>query len=167
MVFNGTTSYVSVASNGGLNALVRPLMLVAWVKPAADAAASYVLCRNTDAEANIQYALQWSPSCVAAYLEGASKATSAAGSAPVSVWELIGFVWNTAGASQCYVNGAISGAASAAFTNPLTTRTTVSIGRRVDLGYYKGSAARLRIFTNGSADMMRFIFSSERSLFGV
>jgi hypothetical protein len=166
--FNGTTAYVAVMDNGGLNIISRPLSIIAWVKPDADATSGYIICRNTDAEANIQYAVLWSTTTVDLYLEGASKSSSANAAAPVSVWSCIGATWSAAGVPQMYVNGVASGAAGAGFTDALTGRTTISIGRRVDAGYFKGLMLPPRVMpVEWSASDWWKAFNSERSLFGI
>jgi hypothetical protein len=166
---NGTTSFISVADSGGLNITARPLTIVAWVKPASDASASYAICRNLDSGANTQYGLVWNTAASTSLsLEGSSRATGVNSSVPKSSWTLAGATWLTDGTSQSYANGLATGSAGVAFTSTLTSRATISIGRRVDGAYFKGDMALWRVLPVAwsAADWSR-TFTAERRLFGV
>ncbi len=170
--FNGTTSFINVADNGGLNITARPLTIAVWVKPASDAVTCYFFCRNTDAIANIQYAVLWdltAPLMVNCRLEGVTRASSGSNSVPVSSWTLCGFTWSAAGVPQCYVNGAASGSAGASFTSTLTSRANINVGcRATATSFFKGDMWGWRILPVewSVADWSR-TFSSERRLFGI
>jgi hypothetical protein len=135
--------YINVADVAGLNITGRPLTLLALLKPDADAATCYLVARNTSG-GDLQYGLGWTPNYVRVALEISIRAQSAANSAPVAVWSLGSARWTADGTVQMFVNGAPSGSA-VSFTSALTTRTTISIGRRVDGAYFKGGLCELRL----------------------
>jgi hypothetical protein len=168
--FNGSTSYINVSDTLGLNITARPLTIAAWVKPAADVATSYFVCRNLDSAANVQYGVYYSSTGLPLRirLENADVCYGDTGSITLGAWQLIGFTWSAAGVPQCYVNGIANGAAGAAVTSALTARANISIGRRADSGYFKGDMALMSVLPVEwtAADWLK-AYNFERKFFGV
>lgn len=138
--FDGAADFISIATTGGdaLDITARPMSAFAWIKPTVDQD-GYILCKNLDAAANVQYGYYWDAGANAfinVYLEGAQRAISVADSAPLNVWSLVGFTWIADGTIQIYVNGAASGAAGN-WAAALTSRPNLNVGRRA-VGIYFG-----------------------------
>jgi hypothetical protein len=166
--FNGSTSYIDVADTLGLDITARPLTIAVWANLAADAGNGYAICRNTAAANDVQYGVYFvEHSYLYAYLRGFGRAQTPASSVTLGTWQLAGFTWAADGTIQCYLNGAASGN-SASYTETLTSRTTVSVGRRVDDRYLKGSLTIPRILPVEwtAADWLK-AYNMERKYFGV
>jgi len=143
--FDGSNDMVALTSVSGVDIIDRPLTLEATIQPITGAGDGYIICRNTDAAANLQYALQWSSNIVFNYLEGTGHRTDSNANVTVNSWYVLAFVWNNVGVTQHYVSGSPSGSPNS-YTGALTSRTTLQLGRRALANlYFKGLIDEVRI----------------------
>ena len=136
---NATSDYISAANTSSIDVLAAPLSVSAWVHFNSTSTANpYVLCKNLDSAATIQYAIYWdiANKRLNIYLDGAVRAISASNSVLPGGWTHVGFAWNGSHV-QCFVNGSASGSAGA-YSGSLTSRPNMAIGRRNNAGYVYG-----------------------------
>ncbi len=138
-IFNGSSAYIAIANQSVLNITSAPLSMGMWIKPASDAANSYLLAKNTSATTDIQYALfyQASPQNISMRLENNTYGYTATNATPASVWTLVFVVWDGTN-TKYYINGASNGTPGS-YNGSLTNRNYLRIGRReTSTGYFKG-----------------------------
>ena len=133
--FDGS-DYVDKSDNFGLDIIARPMSLFAWINITSGSSTGYLFCRNDVGFNDVQYGMYWSTDddYLISVLEGTDRVFSAGSSIPVGSWHHVGFTWASDGTVQNYVDGVASGS-SASYTGALTSRPTISIGRRVNSVY--------------------------------
>jgi hypothetical protein len=127
--FNGSSSVLSIPNNSALDITAQPLMLnVVLISGEQDG--RYVLTRNNDNSATIQYGIQYitSGKRYNLHLEGAVRQNTALDAFPTLTQKIYTGVFDN-GVQQGYTNGEVSGNAGS-YNGTLTSRANMQIGAR-------------------------------------
>lgn len=157
--FDGANHGLVVASTATLDILGQNLYLNAvFSNDPVTKFNGYIISKNTDATANIQYAIMnskdyQSNDSVEILLNGGRRVGTSNSSVTQGLQTLASVTWanNTL---QCYINNVASGS-SASYSSALTSRSTFVIGARADSGgaiatYFKGKISEIIILTDFS-----------------
>jgi hypothetical protein len=139
MVFDGSNDALWCANNVNIDIVNQPLYLNFIA--AKTSASAYIICKNSDVSADIQYSLNASLN-MAFYLEGATNniATTSTASFVENIQTLHSATWKN-GTMQCYNKGVAEGTTDS-YSSSITSRNHLVIGARWNSG---GQA----VFLNG------------------
>jgi hypothetical protein len=151
-VLDGSDDFFSLVNTASIDITSAPLAMFLTLKVSVGAGTGYIICKNLDSPANIQYGCYWDSSGkrIVTSLENTARGGSASNSVLENVWCNVGVIWDGASVRH-YVNLVQSGA-DGTCSGTLTSRENLRIGRRETMaGYFKASIATTTIYSGSNA----------------
>lgn len=150
--FNGSSDYVSLPNNPSVDITTAPLAIFTTIKVASGAGTGFIISKNLDAVANIQYAMYWyaTNNRIGYVMEGAEITNSGTNTILTNNWYDVGFIWKD-GIFKTFANYKKRDV-EVAYSATLTSRSNLTIGRRETASvYFNGNISNIAIYS--SADI--------------
>jgi hypothetical protein len=147
--FDGSDDYGSAMNSPALDITTAPLSVFATIRTPPVLQTGWVVGKNLDATANMQYGFLISNTGeINIYFEGAQKAATAAGSLVANETANIGFLWDGTKVAIKKNGRQLSLTGSGAYSGTLTSRPYFRVARRETAAvYFKGWMDTLCLYT--------------------
>lgn len=160
-VLDGSDDFFNLSSTSSLDINTAPLAIFVTLKVSIGSGYGYIISKNLDSSANVQYALTWDNANkrVVVKLENSDRVSTITNSIQETNWYNVGFIWDGTNV-KTFINGISNN--SGAYSGTLTSRPNLRIGRReTAASHFKGNIATATVYT-GEKAIEANILKSER-----